>query len=230
MVMKMRIPEVYGKVREQVKGNVAFMGLSLGKPLFSNKRIMSDYIDFLHENFDESYLLIADNPKRHNIVALEGISEEEALKRISETSRNMRVFLEKLASKYLDIHVINWDESIDENYDHNLSILTRKYHENQEFREECDEGVNEFLSIPSNKGKLEGIGSTLERGVEVASRYHLEELAMLLSLPVALGKKVCEVYPGVNKVQEKLQRDNYDFCSELRKNPNRLFMEVYHEE
>ena len=225
----MKIPQVYERVKEQVKGSVAFIGISLGKPLFYNKEVMEGYVDFLHENFAKAYLLIADTPKRHNIIALEGISEEEALQRITTTSEETKIFFEKLASKYSDVHIINWNDASDDNYKHNLNVLTRKYHESPEFREECDERVREFLSIPSNKQKLDEIGSTLEKGVGVASKYHLEELAMLLSFPVSLGERVCEIYPGRNEIQEKLQREEYDFSSELRKNPNRLFMEVYHE-
>ena len=127
------------------------------------------------------------------------------------------------------MHIINWNDASDDNYKHNLNVLTNKYNESLEFRNECDKKVREFLSIPSNKQKLEGIGSTLEQGVGVASKYHLEELAMLLSFPISLGEKVCEIYPGMDEVQERLQREEYEFSSELRKNPNRLFMEVYHE-
>ena len=224
----MRIPEAYERVKEQAKDSVAFMGLSLGKPLFYDRGIMGSYIGFLHENFMKSYLLIADKPKRYNIMALEGISENDVLVRISKASKDMRIFLRKLSSKYEDIYIVDWSEVADDNYQHNLAILTLMYQQNEKFREECGERVIEFLSIPSNSKKIEQIGSTLEKALEIASRYHLEELAMLLSLPISLGEKVCEIYPGVDSVQEKLQSGRYDFCSKLRKNPNRLFMEVYY--
>ncbi|MBU0461690.1 MAG: tRNA-dependent cyclodipeptide synthase, partial [Nanoarchaeota archaeon] len=183
----------------------------------------------LHEQFKQSYLLIGDRPKRYNLMALEGINEEDALQRITRESECFKRFLEKLSSQYESMHVIDWNSAMDDNYIDNLRILKREYDNHKEFRAECDERVKEFLLIPANKRKLQMIGSTIEQGLEIANNYHLEELAMLLSLPISLGKTVCEIYPGTNDVQEKLQRGAYAFCSELKKNPDRLFMEVYHE-
>jgi tRNA-dependent cyclodipeptide synthase len=223
----MKIPEKYHGLLESK--DVAFMGLSLGKPQFNNKKIMEEYINFLTNNFNKSFLIIGDLPKRHNILALENVREEEALQRISKTSKNMRRFLEKLSSKYSNIQIIDWTDSSDLDYCHNLSILKREYNNNLEFQEECNNIVRKFISIPSNKDKLEVIGSNIKQGVKISSNYLLEELSMLLSLPLKLGVNVCEIYPGKNEVQEKLQNDEYNFCSELKKNPKRTFMEVYHE-
>ncbi len=223
----MKIPKKYHGLLESK--DIAFIGLSLGKQEFINKKVMEGYIDFLTKDFNKSFLLIADLPKRHNILALENVKEEEALQRVTIASKDMRRFLEKLSSKYSNIQIIDWTDSSDSNYHHNLNILKREYNNNLDFQEECDSMLRNFISIPSNKDKLEVIGSNIKQGVKISSNYLLEELSMLLSLPLKLGVNVCEIYPGKNEVQEKLQNDEYDFCSELKKNPKRTFMEVYHE-
>ena len=223
----MKIPNRYLGVEEQSKGVVGLLGLSLGKSIFYDRKAMEQYAKYLDSQFSESYLLIADLPKRHNIMALEGISEERAIERVIVASKDFRKFLDSIVSSYPRIHILNWEDATDDNYNSNLGNLRRLYKENTLFREDCNERVNEFLSISANKRRLAVFGKTPGEVVHLASNYLLEELAMLLSLPIRLGEKVCEIYPGINEIQEKLQMGEY--CLDLLKNPERMFMEVFHE-
>lgn len=223
----MKIPNRYLGVEKQSKGVVGLLGFSLGKSIFYDRKAMEQYAKYLGSQFSESYLLIADLPKRHNIMALEDISEERALERVIVASEDFRKFLDSIISSYPRIHILNWEEATDDNYNFNLSNLKKLYKEHNLFREDCNQRVNEFLSISANKRRLAVSGKTPEEVAHLASNYLLEELSMLLSLPIRLGEKVCEIYPGINEIQEKLQTGEY--YPNLLKNPERMFMEVYHE-
>jgi tRNA-dependent cyclodipeptide synthase len=225
----MKILERYGKIREISEGVIGFMGLSLGKPLFSDKEVMQRYASFMSDHFSYSYFCIADTPKIHNIVAIDGVTEEEAMLRVSRAGESARKFLEKITAHYDNMSIVSWDEMSDHNYYSNLKILGQAYENHGNFRRDCDEYVLGFLNLPSNIKKIKARPVGLEMVLEQAHHYLMEELAMLLSFPARFEEAVCEIYPGRNEPQEKLQQGMYEFCSKLVFNKNRLFMEVYDE-
>ena len=51
----MKIPKKYHGLLESK--DIAFIGLSLGKQEFINKKVMEGYIDFLTKDFNKSFLL-----------------------------------------------------------------------------------------------------------------------------------------------------------------------------
>jgi hypothetical protein len=90
--------------------------------------------------------------------------------------------------------------------------------------------------------KIKSRESNIETSLKYAKDYFLEELAMLLAIPVWLthgqNSQVCEIYPGKNQVQENLQANryflnratqtkSYSGWNRLILNPKRVFMEVY---
>jgi tRNA-dependent cyclodipeptide synthase len=225
-----RIPEEYNTTEKQTRGYIGLMGLSLGKFLFNNKEVMAAYASFMADQFSESYLLIADLPKRHNIMALDQVDEEEAYRRIKIASSDMKRFLEKVVMPYSNIKINTWTDCTNEAYENNLLILQKAYMQDKRFRATCDEGVKEFLNLPQNKMKIQDSARTLDDVLTQVARNRLEESAMLLAFPARFDGQVCEIYPGTNKLQEQLQRGEFKFCRDLTIIPTRMFMAAYYEE
>lgn len=224
----MHIPEKYNQFINGSKNYTGLMGISAGKPAFSNRKIMKRYIDFMQEQFLESYFLIADSPKRHNIMGMEGVSEEEAMRRADITGYDTLRFMERLVIGSTGIKIKRWrDFSNHQFYTSNLDILNRSYSENNSFKEECNQLVLAFLSNQNNNPNFNASISREEK-VSKCSKYLLEELAMLLALPAILERPLCEIYPGTNKVQEKLQQRQFPFANNLHMRDDRRFVEVYY--
>ena len=144
-----------GKQIIQTKDSFAFMGLSLGKQLFENKNVMYFYSKFLSENFSEAFFLIADLPKKYNIMAIEGVSEEEALERIRNTSQKYKIFLERMTESFPNISIKHYADLQDENYFHNIEILREAYLKDLKFRHQVRRDVADFLCLPNNKRKID---------------------------------------------------------------------------
>ncbi len=218
-----KIPSKYKKIREKTKGSQGFMGLSVGKKLFGNKKVIREYAEFMSKHFSESYFLIADLPKKYNIMAIEGISEQSALTKVMRAGYCMRIFLERITEDFPNVYVKNYSELQDENYWENLKVLKKAYMQNKEFRDLCQKDVRKFLNLSRNKEKIEC--RNFERVLKIAVKYRIDELAILLSIPLGY-EKFCEICPEEDELHEKLQRKEFDFCSKLRINPKRMFMEA----
>ena len=213
----------------ETKDSFAFMGLSLGKMLFQDKKVMEAYAKFLSDNFSEAFFFIADLPKRYNIMAIEGLSEDKALERIKKGSNNLLKFIESVSEKYPNLSVKIYRELQDESYRHNLEILNKTYLEDHKFRHLLRRGVVDFLSLPNNKKKIESSDNSFEKSIDIAINYRLDELAMLLSLPCNY-EEIYEIYPGVDELHEMLHDDKFGFCKDLKKNQRRKFLEVHYED
>jgi tRNA-dependent cyclodipeptide synthase len=212
----------------QTKNSFAYMGLSLGKQLFENKNVMQFYSRFLSENFSESFFLIADLPKKYNIMAIEGVSEDEALKRINNTSQKYKIFLERMTEGFPNISIKHYAELQDENYFHNIKVLREAYLKDLKFRLQVRKDVVDFLSLPNNKKKIDSSQLSFNESVDIAINYRIDELALLLAIPCKYDK-LYEVYPGVDPLHERLHEGKFEFCKNLKQNPRRKFLEVYHE-
>ena len=220
-----KIPEKYREILAEAKDGLGFMGLSVGKKIFEDKKIMRGYSRFLADTFAKSFFLVADLPKRYNIMAIENISEQEALTRVMKAGYNLRVFLEKITRDMPNVNVKNYSELQSPAYYENLRILEKAYKLNVQFKMECDADVRNFLSIDRNKEKLNG--RNFEKALETAVKYRIDELAILLAIPCGCNK-ICEVYPGKDALHEKLRKGKFDFCSELNIGNNRNFIGAYY--
>ena len=211
--------------KDEKKHSSAFMGLSLGKKLFYDKKFIKSFASFLNDNFDESFLLIADLPKKYNLIAIDGLSESEAQNKIIIASREMRIFLERTLKEFDNVKVKSYCELQDENYLHNLNLLKEAYKQNKEFREQIRKDVEDFIRLPINKEKILKRGFSIEEAIDISLNYRLDELAILLSIPCRFNG-IYEFYPGHDLLHEDLQNGKYPFCKDLKTNANRDFLEV----
>ncbi len=186
------------------------LGLSIGKKEFENDQIITAYAYYLHETFDFSLMIIADTLKRHNIMAIEGVSETEALRRASIAGNNLFRFIEKKTRRLYNVKVARWDDFMQEvPCRKDLLSLQQGYKESISFRRDCDDCVRLFLENPSNLAKI-NMHSTLEKAVSIAKDYLLEELAVMSALPQLFGGSHCvEIYPGKLEVQHRLYSGHY---------------------
>lgn len=218
------VPKQYREILASSSDYIGFMGLSVGKQDFMRKETMHEYGAFMQENFPFSFFVIADYPKKYNLMALEGFSERKAEERTRVAGDDLRNMLEKVTRNYPRVKVTRWGHFMNEDYLHNLGIVKNAYVQNPEFKDEVDSFAQEFLTLPTNIAKLKGDG---KNQIAIAKEYVLDELAFLVAFPVNFSIPVCEIYPGRHELHEKLQEKSFSFCNDLRLKENRVFMGVY---
>ena len=121
------VPERYRTIRNNSKNYVALMGLSVGKQGFENHDAMVSYCDFMQNNFLYGLFVIADLPKKYNIMALDGDSEKRAEERTRIAGDNMRNALERITRDYPLIKVARWKDFMNPSYRYNLEVLKKAY-------------------------------------------------------------------------------------------------------
>ena len=222
-----QISNKYEKEKKESKGSSGFLGISVGKKLFNNKNVIESYAKFASEHFSDFFFLIADLPKRFNIMALENIGEEDALKKVESAGKDTEVFISKIVNEYPNLSVIRWNEFCDSDYEYNLRVLYDAYEKDIEFRKAIENDVLEFLSIPGNQEKLRENKIGIKKALTKSVNYRIDELAILLAIPCKY-ESICEIYPGIDQLHERLQNKEFEFCEKLKLNPKRIFMEAYH--
>jgi len=186
---------------------------------------MRFYVNYLGRHFPESHILIADEPKKHNIMAIDGVSEGEAMRRVrigsADLERAIRRQIPDEFEKYISVH--NWS-SFNEigEYKHNLEVLGRAYEVGGEFRDDCDEFVRKFLACSTRR-----IAGGVERALSIAMNYLLEELAMLNAVETQFSDSVTEIYHGRHEIQEKAHAGGYEEITGLILDSGRRFKEVH---
>ncbi|MAG45604.1 MAG: hypothetical protein CMH63_02410 [Nanoarchaeota archaeon] len=199
---------------------VGILPVSMGKPYFGDRENMEFYVRYLDDNFSEGHVLVVDSPKRYNLMALEGITEEEALGRIEEHYGNY----EKMVSGMLTntgVSLRRFNDFWDEKCEENLQVFGKAYGTDSEFRADANGLIGEFL---------EGTRHRTERGVgpEEVKDYFLEEMSLLSAISTRFP--LVEVYPGISALETRLYNLGYDFAKNLHLDRNRKFWEVFADE
>jgi len=226
MTTNIRVPERYERELAASQDYVGLMGVSVGKADFMNPAIMEQYARFMQEHFVHSVIVIADFPKKYNIMALQGVSEDTAQKRAEMAGNELRTNLERVTRDFPTVKVARWRHFMNPDYAHNLRVMREGYSQDREFRQSCDELVMDFLNIPENRARWT---ERTNPPLDVAKEYVLDELALLIAIPRYFRLATCEIYPGRNEVHEKLQNKKFAFCDDIRLRGDRKFMEAHHE-
>ena len=233
-----RVPERYKGLLEahpefkrykDYKYYAGLMALSIGKKDFSDLTAMQEYATFMKDHFVHSVLLIADLPKIHNIMALEGVSWNEAERRAKIAGDDMQRSLEKIVRSFPSVKVSRWADFQDIYYDFHRQAMVQEYAFNADpvFKNGVDALTMEFLELPANKAKWKDPNTP---PLDIAKRYVLDELAMLTAIPHSFELPLCEIYPGRNELQEAIQANQIQCLAQrLSVKPDRVFMEVYYE-
>jgi len=212
----------YKSFSAKKKKYAGIMGLSIGKKEFMDKEIMEDYTKFMQDYFIHSVLIVADFPKKYNIMALEGVSEKAAEERSRIGGDNMRNMLEKITRDYPLVKVARWKDFMTKEYRNNLRVIHSGYEYHSGFQEGVRNLVEEFLHSSQNLARPR----VLNPSRDMLKDYVLDELAFLLAAPLSFSLPICEIYPGKNRLQEDLQSGAFPFCKDLKISESRIFMDA----
>src|SRR3989344_6709992 len=125
---QIRVSDRYMEILRNSWNYVGLMGLSVGKVGFGDKETMKAYSEFMHERYPKSYFLIADLPKKYNIMAIEGVDENEAIRRVNIAGEDMARFITGCAKEFPEIEVKRWNDfAIHPLYLKNLALLKGNY-------------------------------------------------------------------------------------------------------
>ena len=208
---KIKVPQEYhNRINTLRKNKPAFIGLSIGKKEFMDIKVMNAYASYLHENFPYSLIIVADTLKRHNIEAIDGICEKEALRRATIAGDDLFRFIEKITRHLYNVKASRWqDLAQGVIYENELELLRQSYEESIHFREDVKMEARKFLEQPANILKIQR-HSTLDDAIFIAKNYVLEELALTSAIPKISGYGPwVEIYPGKMELQNKLYSGYY---------------------
>lgn len=155
----------------------AFLGISINHPFFSKENIKS-YTEWCSEEFDEFYLLLMDDPDRHNFRVFKDMDETQArehARQISdELSRGYRKV--KRGGNHDSLHITRFKDFTDEQaYQTILGTVQDRFETHDEFHQSLRDlmqvGIGEKINDDPN------ITATDER---VLANYIIEELASII--------------------------------------------------
>jgi len=184
------------------KRPVGLHGISIGKRELTEH--LGSIVSYLHENFERGIILVADEPKRWNNQAIDGMDAESAAKK----ARRDGLQLEKRIKAYLpntNVEVYRWEDMKDDAYQRNLASLEQAYAMKGQFKQDTDLFVAEFLGRVAARRP---IAKEREQAHALAARYRLEELAMLASVSAPYDGLV-EVYPEDSEQEVRLYGNSY---------------------
>jgi tRNA-dependent cyclodipeptide synthase len=159
--------------------------MSCGNPYFSKKRI-SNLICVLDEKFSDCIIRILplDGPARHNYRAL-GMKDEDIAayqrKKGNQIRNSVKAAIKAEFQPLIEIQ----DSSIEAQGDGfmaNLHRLILLFGQNGQFRESIKLATCDYLNSIRHQPKWSNYQAVAD-SVDVATEYHIEELALFLTLP-----------------------------------------------
>ena len=160
-----------------------FVGISLGNKLLTPE-LCKHYVKWAYENTkDDCVILIADKIDAINWQVFRKLSEEESLEKVRDKGYGVLGMFEKakriLAKETGDagyiskIHIIFWEDIVNEGYLGLREIITREYESNTEFKEKILYFVEKYCEFRETKNL-----SPEDKGL--LSNYIIDELPTLL--------------------------------------------------
>jgi hypothetical protein len=141
-----------------------FVGISLGNKLLTPE-LCKHYVEWAHKNTkDNCVILIADKIDAINWQVFRGLSEKESLEKVTEKGYGILGMFEKAkralaretgdASYISSVHVIFWNDIINEGYSSLRKVLEYEYANNQDFKERILYFVNKYCELRDVKTSL----------------------------------------------------------------------------
>jgi tRNA-dependent cyclodipeptide synthase len=134
-----------------------FVGISLGNKLLTPE-LCKHYVEWAHKNTkDNCVILIADKIDAINWQVFRGLSEKESLEKVNEKGYGILGMFEKAkrtlarekndASYISSVHIIFWNDIINEGYFGLRKVLEYEYATNQQFKEGVLYFVNKYCEL-----------------------------------------------------------------------------------
>lgn len=134
-----------------------FVGISLGNKLLTPE-LAKKYVKWAHDNTkDDAVILVANDIDTVNWEIFNGLSHEEALKKVEQKGYGVSGMFDKairtLAKEEDDpsyisrMHTIFWSDIKNPGYEHLREILEEEYKTNKEFRERVLYFVNKYIEL-----------------------------------------------------------------------------------
>ncbi len=134
-----------------------FVGISLGNKLLTPE-LCKHYVEWAHRNTkDNCVILIADKIDAVNWQIFRGLSREESLEKVKDKGYGILGMFEKAkrtlakekedASYISRVHIIFWEDIVNEGYTELRKILNDEYENNLEFKERVLYFVNKYCEL-----------------------------------------------------------------------------------
>ncbi len=208
-----------GKIsRIKQKEYGAILGISVGSREFSKEKIKS-YLEFCLDNFDKTLIIIVDEIKKYNWMALENIDEIKATQKAMFEGNEMflavKRVIKQLQQEKNDVSkltIIRWTEAtkLVKNYDEVVLLLRHIFGTSTLFKKDVLKMTEKYLLTRFAQ-------KTSKEQKLVATNFILEELSLFLSLGNSTKEKYCiDVYPGKFPVMENIITKKYpDFANTI---------------
>jgi tRNA-dependent cyclodipeptide synthase len=187
---------------------IGLIWMSAGNSYFSEENI-GKLLRFADKEFKRILIVSPSKPAEHTFRAL-GYDEKEAVRKAKLNSNLLKNRALRELSKVNHrnkFQIVDWEKEVVESeaYKESLDEMQRLYDENPEFREDARETTRKVIA-----DKSEGL-ENVERAIDEAVLYLLEELAFILSCPKRYSMdKVAYIYHKEWEIYEDLITGKYD--------------------
>jgi tRNA-dependent cyclodipeptide synthase len=206
----MRIVSCFGLAEEAITNKEKYnciLGISVGSRDFSKDHIKK-YIDYCLKNFNKILIIVVDEIKKYNWIAI-GEDEKDAETKAVYEGKEMMIAVKKIL-KFLKqekkdisrIKIMTWNEIVKDttNYISVLQILRKYYTEDAAFHDDCIRMVKKYFDKRKTKAP----------NLEIASNYVLMETALFMLIGQHTKEKYCiDVYPGKFLIMENIFNNKY---------------------
>lgn len=160
-----------------------FVGISLGNKLLTPE-LCKHYVEWAHRNTKENcVVLIADKIDAINWQIFRGLSEEDSLEKVKDKGYGVLGMFEKAkrilaketqdASYISNVHIIFWEDIINEGYMGLRKILDDEYKNNLDFKEKIVYFVNKYC-------ELRDVDNLSTQDKDLLAGYIIDELPTLI--------------------------------------------------
>ncbi|OVE73912.1 hypothetical protein BVX94_02230 [bacterium B17] len=174
----------------------AFIGICAYRPM-SNRSFLADLIPWVLKRSNHVKIIIGDYLERHNLVAFEGITEEEAISHLDKKGQKIIRTVSRILQPYKDTHrlsVVDFRTEMSlRGFKKVFDGVSSYYTSDQLFASDIRREVDRFVA-DSRRYDHDVKQAVLSEQAEMLDKYVLEEVAMYVHL--YLQGYTVEVYPG----------------------------------
>ncbi|WP_163834678.1 hypothetical protein [Spartinivicinus ruber] len=198
----------------QQLNDTAFIGISIFKPRFMDKKSLVNYLSFIRKEWPRLTIVIADKPEIFNLQTMENIKYNQAMHIITKRGVDIK---KNIQEKFNDVNIVLWQD-IEFKLESYVTILNSHIESCAEFK---------YLLFGTVAENLRPRYGDIEmRKLYNLSKYLIQELAQTIYFNIDLGIKN-EIYPGkigeVKKYVAELMDLTYSYYDVRNRSITKLY-------
>jgi tRNA-dependent cyclodipeptide synthase len=212
--------EVRGAGWRERKKESASLLISVGQSYCEDSKLLAT-VAWIQSNFSECFVDVADTLQRYNLIALNGLSPDEALSIATKNGVDWLARNENILNNLtIPFTIRHWDSWLNhEDFSTIIIDIHQLYASNAAFRDKVNHDIIEFVRRRENDGLITGPDIKI-KFAEQSLRFVLEEIAVSIIMgrekpaSVIYSAKELSSYNSIRTAQIKgapYGLENYDY-------------------